>query len=251
MQVGQESVSVPEGDIGLGRAAINQHGQINLVNQDLPTSLPPPGVAVPSHHQSSHPNRGIRSSFDERRHDTAIKLRKVLHISKESDFKDDFTSPILANSTTEVSGSRLVHDLPVPDKRTMKEMIHNPVDTVKDKISGQGSHHAAANIAAKEISHGQEVDLVHAHDRLQHAETDSEKLLAVNDLDRLLRERQTMYVRWTVDRHVAKCRVLPRETFVQKSLSAFQSKNLQGQTVTDWRAYATHVSISILCSLKS
>ena len=112
------------------------------------------------------------------------------------------------------------------------------------KVSGQGNHQMAANIAAKEISHGQEVDLLNAHDRVENAETETEKVLAIQDLEKLMKERQTMYVRWTMDRHVTKCRVLPRETSVRKSRSEFETKNDQGETKLDWEAYGTHASLT-------
>lgn len=246
-----ESHSVSDGDIGLDRSPINHHGQIHLANQASPSPNP---VA-----QSSLSHRTIRHSFDERRHLAAIKLREAFHISKSSDEQINSTPSLLASNTAEPSESRLDHDLPVPDKATVKELFHNPIDTIKDRISAQGSHQAAANIAAKEISHGQEVDLVRAHDRVALTKTDSEKISAEQDLSRLIKERQDMYVRWTVDRHVSKCRILPRETFVRRSLSTFESKTIQGDMVTDWNAYRTHVSIpfisctqfTLTCSSKS
>lgn len=231
MQFVAESVSVPESEIGLGRSSINQQGQIDLIQAEVLS--PPP---TPSH--------TVRDSFNERRHETAVKVRKILHISKDSDGKQITTTPILAGSDVLTSDSRLVRDMPVSDKPTIKDMFRDPVDTVMSKISGQGNHEAAANVAAKEISHGQEVDLVNAHDRVERAHTDAERLLAVKDLERLIKERQTMYVRWTVDRHITKCRISPRETFVRKSRSAFESKNIQGETVVDWKSYGTHVSSS-------
>lgn len=239
-----ESNSVDHADIGLDRSNINHHGQIQLVNQDLPTTSHPhpSSPTAPSHSQSSHQHRSIRDSFDDRRHVTAIKLRKALHISKPSDDQSNLTSSILAHDTTEPSESRMDHDLPEPEKRTVKEMLHNPVETVKDKVLGQGGHEVAANIAAKEISHGQEVDLVNAHDRVKHAGTEDEKVEAEEDVNRIIKERQTMYVRWTVDRHVTKCRILPRETFVKKDRSAFETHSAQGGTVIDWHAYGSHVS---------
>ncbi|KAK8209040.1 hypothetical protein M8818_004004 [Zalaria obscura] len=204
-----ESHSVSDGDIGLDRSPINHHGQIHLANQASPSPNP---VA-----QSSLSHRTIRHSFDERRHLAAIKLREAFHISKSSDEQINSTPSLLASNTAEPSESRLDHDLPVPDKATVKELFHNPIDTIKDRISAQGSHQAAANIAAKEISHGQEVDLVRAHDRVALTKTDSEKISAEQDLSRLIKERQDM-----------------------RSLSTFESKTIQGDMVTDWNAYRTH-----------
>jgi hypothetical protein len=120
--------------------------------------------------------------------------------------------------------------------------VHNPVDTVKSKVSNQGNQQIAANIAAKEISHGKEVDLVNAHDAVTRATTEREKLLAIKDLSKLTKERQGTYARWSLDRHVTKVRRLPRESMVKKPQSQFMKKNSQGQLVTDWNAYGSHVS---------
>ncbi len=174
-------------------------------------------------------------------------MRKVFHIRKTSDkdcdMKHDSTSPILAKSTAEASSARLNHNTPSKHKRTKKEMIQNPVDTIKDTISGQSNHQAAANLVVQE-------DLSWSRSRLdKRPRSGSEcwhrcrEVLALQDLDRLIKARQALYVRWTVDRHVSKCRVLPRETFTKKDRSAFQRINNQGETETDWKAYGTHASL--------
>jgi hypothetical protein len=109
-------------------------------------------------------------------------------------------------------------------------------------VSGEGNEQIAANIAAKEIPHGEEVDLINAHDAIAKAKTEHEKLLAIDDVKRLMKERQSTYARWSLDRHVTKIRVLPRETMVKKPQSAFQKMDSQGHVVTDWHAYGSHVS---------
>jgi hypothetical protein len=235
----KELVQVDEFDIGLDRSNITQEGQIQLPNPD--------GGETEDDRQSAE--RDARSppsklnALKERKHNAAIKIRQKLHISKESDHISS-QSPILAN-TTEESDSRLVHELPNPDKATFKDFVHNPVDTVKAKVSNQGNEEIAANIAAKEISHGQEVDLVKAHDAVGRARTENEKLLAIKDVSRLMKERQGTYARWSLDRHVTKVRVLPRDTLVLKPQAAFQTKNARGDVVTDWKAYGQHVGVSV------
>lgn len=233
----KELVQVNEFDIGLDRSNITQEGQIKLPNPD-------DGETEDDRQSAERDARSPPSKLSalkERKHNAAIKIRQKLHISKESDHISS-QSPILAN-TTEDSDSRLVHQLPNPDKATFKDFVHNPVDTVKSKVSNQGNQEVAANIAAKEISHGQEVDLVNAHDAVARARTENEKLLAIKDVSRLMKERQGTYARWSLDRHVTKVRVLPRDTLVLKPQAAFQTRDARGKVVTDWRAYGQHASV--------
>jgi len=213
------------------RAIIDQHDRVQLTNP-----VTPDHTVSPTHHS-------LKDSLNERRHSAAAKARKVLHISKPSDTST--TNPILANDSTAKSNrSRLGHDLPEPSSISVDGLLHHPVDTIKDKISAQSSQQAAANIATKEISHGQEVKLVQAEDRVQEAVTEREREIAVQERDGLIRERQNIYVRWTMDRHVAQCRVMPKD-IAKKNRSEFEHKTLDGHTAVDWRAYGTHVRFDL------
>jgi hypothetical protein len=233
----QELVEVDEMDIGLDRSNITHEGQIQL--PDLDDSQSSDDARARPEPRSSH---NLVNSLKERKHHAAIKIRKTLHISKATNDLSS-QSPVLANTADEESDSRLVNQLPSPDKPTIKDFMHNPIDTVKSKVSDQGNQQVAANIAAKEISHGKEVDLVKAQDAVNRAATEREKLLAIKDLSKLMKERQGTYARWSLDRHVTKIRVLPRETMVKKPQADFQKKDSQGRITTDWRAYGRHVSV--------
>ena len=212
------------------RAVVNKSGQVQLTN---PVTPDPP--TSPTHH-------GLRDSLDERRHAAGAKIRKVLHISKPSDPSPANTHPILANDTTVKSyRARLGQDLPDPTSISKDGLLHHPIDTIKDKISAQGSQQTAAQIATKEISHGQEVDLIKAEDRVECAATARERAIAVQERDDLIRERQNIYVRWTMDRHVAQCRVVPKNTG-KKNRSEFEYKTTDGSTAVDWKAFGTHVT---------
>jgi hypothetical protein len=221
-----DSKSVPD------RAVINKSGRVQLtdpITSDAPTS--------PVHHS-------LKDSLDERRHSAGVKLRKVLHISKPSDTAT--TNPILAHDATAKSHrARLGDDLPDPKSISVDGLLHHPIDTIKDKISAQSSQQTAANIATKEISHGQEVDLVKAEDRVEAAATATERAIAVEERDKLLRERQNIYVRWTLDRHVAQVRVMPKN-IGKRDRSEFEHKTLEGDIAVDWKAYANHVCFQIL-----
>ncbi|KAF2875857.1 hypothetical protein BDV95DRAFT_562773 [Massariosphaeria phaeospora] len=237
----KEFIPVDEFAIGLDRSNINNHNQIQIAEQHPRTSS---GEVLhqgnDKHEAPESTSHHVFSSIKERKHEVAIKLRKTLHISKATD-SISADAPILANSITENPEARLVHQLPPADKHGLKELLHDPVDTVKSKVSGQGNHQIAANIAAKEIPHGQEVELVKAQTAVDRARTEREKLLAIEDLSKLMKERQSTFVRWTLDRHITKVRVLPKGSVVKKSRSAFETINPSGDVVIDWRAYGEHL----------
>ncbi|THX29280.1 hypothetical protein D6D10_08964 [Aureobasidium pullulans] len=218
--------------VALDRAAIKQGGQVQPSNQELPHPSPLP-----------HSGYSVRRSFDDHRHAAAAKFRKALHINEPSNVRLGVEAhPILAkDSIPEPCKSRLDHESSNSEQSTVDRLLHNPIDTIKDKISAQGSHQAAADVATVEISHGQEVELVKAQDRVEQAETNDEKITAVHERDWLVKERQNTYVRWTMDRHVTQCRPLPRDAFVKKSRSAFEHKTIDEGTVIDWKAYGTHL----------
>jgi hypothetical protein len=247
MATKREFVTVDEQHAGLDRANINHDNQIQLPQK------PPQSTDNHGDDDADEKHRSLRVAISEKRHGAAVKIRKTLHISKGTDIEDDLgqQDSLLANPVTEKSDSRLKEKMPVPDKATMKDFVHNPVDMVKSKISGQGNYEVAANIASKEISHGQEVDLLKAHDDVQHAETQEKKERATETFDELLKERQNMYVRWTLDRHITKVRILPRDRFVLKNKVDFQTKDANGSLVTDWRAYGKHVRKILSCPCMS
>jgi hypothetical protein len=248
MDLRNELVQVDEANIGLERSNITQQGQIVLPGRksgssdnDVAHLRDPDDYTEPDTQSSTH---HVVNKIRQKKHDAGIKLRKTFHITKPSDEAEklDAKSPILANTTEiEQSNSRL-DNKEVPEKHTMDGLMHHPIDTVKEKVSNQGNQEVAANIAAKEISHGQEVDLVNASTAVDRARTESEKLLAISNLSELLKQRQSTYVRWSLDRHVSKVRVLPRDTVVLKPRSDFERTNAQEGTVIDWRAYGSHVS---------
>ncbi|KAI4851879.1 hypothetical protein E4T44_01853 [Aureobasidium sp. EXF-8845] len=210
------------------RAIMNANGRVELTNPVMPGS------------PTSATHHSLKDSLDERRHSAGVKLRKVLHISKPSDTLP--TGPILAHDSTAKSHrARLGDDLPDPKSISVDGLLHHPIDTIKEKISAQSSQQTAANIATKEISHGQEVDLVKADDRVEFAATATERAIAVEERDALLRERQNIYVRWTLDRHVTQCRVMPKN-IAKRDKSEFEYKTLEGDIAVDWKAYAGHLT---------
>ncbi|KAF2679996.1 hypothetical protein K458DRAFT_460041 [Lentithecium fluviatile CBS 122367] len=238
MEITKEFVTIDERDAGLDRATINHGGQIQLPQK------PPQAADNHGEDDGDEKHRSLRVAISEKRHGAAVKIRRTLHISKGTDIEGDLgqQDSVLANPVTMESDSRLKEKIPIPDKTTMKDFMHDPIDTVKLKVSGQGNHQMAANIASKEIAHGQDVDLLNAHDDMQHAQTEERKAEATGTFDELIKERQNMYVRWTLDRHITKVRLLPRDRFVRKRKADFQIKDAHGNVAVDWRAYGQHLA---------
>jgi hypothetical protein len=238
MQSRPAPVLVDEFEVGLDRSNINKNEDIQLpVSQAKKTDSIENHAETDIDRSSAH---HMVDSIKHHKHKAGIKIRKTLHIGKVSDDMSHETT-VLANKPDEKSDSRLVYDAPKPDKTTVKDFIHDPIDTISSKISGQGNQQFASNIAAKEVSHGEEVDLIRASEAAENAVSDAARLLAIKDLSKLMEERQATYVRWTFDRHITKVRELPRETMVLKPRTAFETYNPQG-VVIDWTAYGKHVN---------
>ncbi|KAH7378192.1 hypothetical protein DE146DRAFT_701511 [Phaeosphaeria sp. MPI-PUGE-AT-0046c] len=234
MASNEEQVQIDAMDIGLDRSHITQKRQVELpkpVSGDNDDTQQIKAV-VPSSH--------FVTTLKERKEHTAIKIRRKLHVSKVTDVLKS-APPLLANSNDEPSISRLVHKLPTPDKPTIKDFMQNPIATVKSKVSDRGNQQVAANIAAKEIPHGEEVDLINAHDAVRYANTEKERSMAIQDVERLMEERQSTYARWSLDRHITKLRVLSKETMVRKPQAEFQQKDGHGHLQTNWKAYVSHL----------
>lgn len=239
MQARQEPVLVDEFEVGLDRAKITKSAQIQLPESHNTEERSAEIDVEPDSPRSSTHN--VKESIKLKKHKAGIKIRKTLHIGRASD-DFDLTATAIAGGNEEPSGSRYVTDPPEPDKATFKDFLHNPVDTVKAKVSEHGNQQVAAQITAKEVPHDAEVDLLHASEAVEDAKNDAQRLLAIQDLSKLMKERQATYARWTLDRHVTKVRLLPRDQVKLKPRSDFEKYNPQEGLVIDWQAYGQHVS---------
>ncbi|KAF2658499.1 hypothetical protein K491DRAFT_652742 [Lophiostoma macrostomum CBS 122681] len=248
--LGDEYTIAEEADISLDRSAINHHGQVKLVEHQAGQA----SVDEASDYENASKEdksrlslHRMKDSVNERRHQAASKIKKAVYLeSRDKNLKidtGDTRSPILAKDVTKQTDSRIDSAQPVPDKHTVKDFLHNPVQTTRTKFQKESSHEVAANIAAKEVSHGQEVDLVKAEDAVKDAKTEKERNVALQNRNDLIKQRQTLFIRWTLDRHVTKIRLLPRETFVRKPRTEFGTTNAQGKFETDWQAYSHHLML--------
>ena len=241
-------VLIREFQVGLDRSAIDQHGQIQLPREEQSSKR---GVVDESTNKNAGHGRArsqahhMVDSIRLKNHQAANNIRKVLHMEKASANIEPKETTILALDADEESNSRLMYQLPASEKRTIKDMVHNPVETVKSKISSQGNHEVAANIAAKEIPHSEEVDMVNAYTAMNSAETETEKLLAIEHLSELMRQRQSTFVRWTLDRHVTKVRTMLQDHVVKPLRADYEKDDAEQGIMINWKGYIEQVCSGI------
>ena len=257
-------------DIGLDRGRIDNAGEVEILAEnhgDKPLPPPPGGASGAQGHgvdygqpgglgqntpatTNRHSTNLSNASNDEplgKREKLKEKAKNILHIGSNtsganSDSKGNTgAAPILADSDNHVSKERYVEDKPEPEHNKAKDLLHHPVDTITSKAGGTAGHQISANIAAKEIPHGQEVELVRAHDALLRSRNDTERLMAIENINELLQTRQDQFVRWTMDRHVQKVRLLPPKSVPWKTKEDF-TRIRNGKKEVDWLAYGEHVS---------
>lgn len=133
------------------------------------------------------------------------KVKSVLHVN--NDQLNDLggsRAVTLAASPDATSGEARLDDSPPPKPgpQGFKDLVHHPVDTIKAKTDRKTNKEVAVNLLSPEVTHAQDVELIHAQETVDTANTEGEKLQACQDLETLKKARQDLFVRWTMDRHV-------------------------------------------------
>ncbi|KAE8854769.1 hypothetical protein PTNB73_10418 [Pyrenophora teres f. teres] len=239
----KQFVQMNELDIGLGRSHINSQDQIELPKRRSTSSSSSSDFDSVQPDTQSSTHQLVKKVKQKKRH-ASVKIREALHIPKPADDVKELEPEALVLADTAAVGeseSRLDDKSTAPERHGVKDMLRYPIDTVKKMGWSQGNQELADNIAVSEMPHGQEVDLVQAATTASQAQTEEEKQQAEEKLSEMLRQRQNTYVRWSLDRHVTKLRVLPRDTIKLKPRSDFATKDSQGNTTTDWKQYITHL----------
>ncbi|OAL47228.1 hypothetical protein IQ07DRAFT_573080 [Pyrenochaeta sp. DS3sAY3a] len=238
---------VDEMQLGIDRYPITYEGQNKIEEENLTIDndeelhhdlIEHGGSEQSPEHSSVH---DLKASIKQKTQNAKIKLKRTLHIDRDTDESGTPHKLVLASTAEERSNSRLDGEQPVPDGHSAKDLLHNPVDTIKDKVYNRRNCQVAETLATKEIPHGQEVDLAKASIALEQAASEAEKRYALRKVEELLKERQNTYARWTLDRHVTKLRVSPRVSFVRKTRRDFETRNGRGEVHLDRKAYSIHI----------
>lgn len=236
-----ETSSIPVGPdaAGLDRTKINSSGQVQLVSVSSEFDSSESSVS-PNDFQSPSPESTALNAKPpaSKRQRLLLKTKEILHVTKD---ETATTAPILANARDTASNARLVNEPPVPEKHDVKDFLHHPALMVQAKVTRKGGHQIASNLIAKEISHGTEVELIRAQDEVEKPGTETEGKERKQAVDALIKERQDMFVRWTMDRHVTKVRILPVGTVPRRSREDFKVVGEDRRERMDWEGWAHHV----------
>ncbi|RAR02794.1 hypothetical protein DDE82_005536 [Stemphylium lycopersici] len=249
MDLEKELVEIDRVGVGLERPHITNEGQIQLPERRPESSDSDTATAQdPANHVPTDAQTTTHRVFNKvkvKKHIAGIKIRKTFHMERPVDEDEESgTRSLVLVDTAEVkqSKSRLDDKSTASEKRSVKDIFNYPIDTLKHKGWCQGNQEVAAKVAVSEVPHGQEVDLVSASAAVAQAETREEKQRAEKCVSEMLRRRQSTYVRWSLDRHVTKIRVLPQDAIEARPRSDFERKDKHRDTFTDWRAYGAHLA---------
>ena len=180
------------------------------------------------------------------------KTHKILHTFHEEQDTRLPTAPALAPAAIhDGDDDRLFHPAPEHKGPQVKDLLHNPIDTVSSVLHGASGAKMAAVMDNQVIAHGADVNLVRVYDKVADADNKEEQQAALGELEDLKKTRQDQYVRWTMDRHVLKVRRVPPHNLQRPHKSDFTTGDQKRQGQVNWTMYSQHVRtlLSYLCPL--
>ena len=194
---------------------------------------------------STSPNKlaNIRRVSAKVRSTVKKKTHKILHASHEQHAPQVPAAPTLAPAAThDGDDDRLLHPLPEDKGPQMKDLLHNPVDTVSSVLHGASGAKMADVVDNQVIAHGANVNLIRAFDKVADTDNKEGQHSALGELEDLKKERQDQYVRWTMDRHVLKVRRIPPLDLQRPQKNDFRIGHKEEGQV-NWAMYGQHVRI--------
>ncbi len=171
------------------------------------------------------------------------KVKSVLHVHNDqlNDADGSHTVTLAASPDATSGEARLSHDSPPKaGPQGFKDLVHHPVDTIKAKTERKTNKEVAVNLLSPEVTHAQDVNLIHAQETVDEADTEEEKLRACEDLEKLKKARQDLFVRWTMDRHVLKLKRLESKEEQDRKHKEFSSVE---KAKSDWKSYSHQVCL--------
>lgn len=170
------------------------------------------------------------------------KTHKILHTSHEQQAPQLPTAPALAPAPNhDADDDRLFHPPPEHKGPQVKDLLHNPVDTVSSMLHGASGAKMAAVMDNQVIAHGADVNLVRVYDKIVDADNKEEEQSALGELEGLKKARQDQFVRWTMDRHVLKVRRLPPLNLQPPQKKDFKMGDQNEEGQVNWVTYSQHV----------
>ena len=198
-----------------------------------------PGAGLTEHHETD--DNEVHLS---KRRRFSGKVKSLLHVSNDQlNVASNADYVTLAASPDVTSGENRLDDgeMPDPGPQGFRQLIQHPIDTTKAKTQRKSNKEVAAKLLSPEVTHAQDVELVHAQNTLDKAENESEKLQACEDLETLKKGRQDLFVRWTMDRHVQKLKRLEDRATQERKQREANNTSIQKTKKLDWHSYGQQV----------
>jgi len=196
----------------------------------------------------------IRRVSEKVRSRTKAKTDKILYPSSRSAASHKSNSaPPLAPAPSNPDDDRLFRPVPEHKGPQIKDVLHNPVNTVQSLLHGASGAKVAETMDNQVISHGADVNLVRIYDKVAAAQNEQDKTVALDDLEDLKKARQDTYVRWTMDRHVLKVRRIPPHNVPRPKKKDYTTTKEGRSAGTNWAVYGQDVRhlLNTLTSLDS
>lgn len=247
-----KSTSVEHASSGLDRASFNVYDKadrhiIDPLQEHASSHSSSDGDSFDNAHEQREADTSPKSFANVRRvsakvrSKVKIKTHKLLHTSNQQHPPQSPTAPALAPAPIhDGDDDRLFHPAPEHKGPQVKDLLHNPVDTVSSLLHGASGAKMAAVMDNQVIAHGADVNLVRAYDKVADADNEEEEQSALGELEDLKKTRQDQYVRWTMDRHVLKVRRIPPLDLQRPQKKDFKMGD-QNDGQVNWAIYSQHV----------
>ena len=247
------SASLDHASSGLDRAYFNAYDKADChitapLQQQAPNSSSGDGGSDDTGDDQREARESPRTFASVRRVSAKVRFKvktkthKMLHTSYEQHAPKSPAVPALAPAAAhDGDDERLFHPAPEHKGPQVKELLHNPVDTVSSLLHGASGAKMADVVDSQVIAHGANVNLVRVYDRAADTDNKDERQLALKELEDLKKARQDQYVRWTMDRHVLKVRRIPPLNLQRPQKKDFRIRDQKEEDQINWAMYGEHV----------
>jgi hypothetical protein len=183
-----------------------------------------------------HFSRRVRSKLQKKR-----KNESRVHNDQRTSDQTTLAPTLAPPAAEDVQDARFSGSVPEkPDHPSFKEIVSKPMETLKAVVHVQGGNDFAESLAKTDVSHGESVKLVQAHEKIAEEDTSYGRLLASQDFEKLKKSRQDSLVRWTMDRHVRHVRRSQVHRLPWRDKKDFVWKD-DGVEKMHWKEYGNHV----------
>ena len=248
-----KSASVEHASSGLDRASFNVYDKPDRhiiaplqVHASIPASSDSDGSDTDDDRgeASTSPRSfaNVRRVSAKVRSKVKTKTHNILHTSHEQHASQLPALPALAPAANhDGDDDRLFNPAPEHTGPQVKDLLHNPVNTVSSMLNRASGAKVADVMDNQVIAHGADVNLVRGFDKVAGADSKEEKQSALDELEDLKKERQDQFVRWTMDRHVLKVRRIPPLNIQRPQKKDFETGDQKDKSQVDWATYSQHV----------